>query len=74
MTTDWNFLSRCFQAKPFFYTDNMKDCFIYDNPYGFSILELAQIFHTTSDEIVKRYDDGLSKYKFVRKGGRFGKC
>lgn len=75
MTTDWNTLIIDFRASPYYYTENMKDCYIYDNPAGYSIRELMLIFDTTADEIMQRFDRGLSKYKYVyrKKGGRVRK-
>lgn len=71
MTTDWYSLNKSFCLSPYYYTDKMKTCFVYDNPYGYSINELMLVLNASANEIVKRYDIGLEKYKFiVGKGGR----
>ena len=73
MTTDWAKLRNYLPVNPFYYTSHMKDCFVYDNPYGFSIRELMYLFHAPADEIMFRFERGLDSYKFIdnKKGGRF---
>lgn len=71
MTTDWNELRYKFAVSPYYFTDNMKNCFVYDNPFGYSIKKLMLIFDETCDKVMLRFDIGLARYKYIkRKGGR----
>lgn len=71
MTTDWNALRAYFTASPYYFTENMKECFVYDNPFGYSIREFMIVLDVLDKEVMDKFDKGLAKYKFNRKkGGR----
>lgn len=69
MTTDWTALRMILKLRPCHFTENMKDCFIFDNPYGQSVKDLMLIFNESCDEIMTRFDRGTAKYKFMKKKG-----
>lgn len=71
MTTDWTSLNLNLHLNPIYYTDNMKECFVYDNPQGYSIKELMLLFDISCDDVMRLFDNGLVKYRYIKKkGGR----
>jgi hypothetical protein len=72
MTTDWTEAkTRLNYLSPYYYTDEMKDCFVFDNPYGYSIKELMLLFNISADDVMLMFERGLRKYRYIkRKGGR----
>lgn len=71
MTTDWTAIHQSLWLSPYYFTAEMKDCYIFDNPHGYSIKELMLLFDISADEVMQMFDRGLSKFKhYDKKGGR----
>lgn len=78
MTTDWTEIMLEIHLQPYFFTDKMKDCYVFDNPCGYSIKDFMILFKISADEVMLMFERGLRKYKYIkRKGGRItneGNC